>query len=116
MGVADVFQALADPGRRTLLDALADRDGQTLVELCGALPDLSRFGVMKHLGVLADAHLLTTEKIGREKFHYLNRMPIVDIYERWVTKFTAPIVEGLAALKHDLEYPPSTAAKTEKAG
>jgi DNA-binding transcriptional ArsR family regulator len=113
--VDDVFRALADPGRRLLLDALAQRDGQTLLELSGVLPELTRFGVMKHLKVLADAHLLATEKIGREKFHYLNRVPIHDIYERWVSKFAEPIVDGLAALKHDLEFP-TTTAKTKKAG
>ena len=83
--MAPVFRALADPGRRTLLDRLVERDGQTLGELCTALPDMTRFGVMKHLGVLEAADLVTTEKVGREKRHYLNPVPIRLAHDRWIS-------------------------------
>jgi DNA-binding transcriptional ArsR family regulator len=85
-----VFRALADPSRRLLLDRLYERDGQTLGQLCGAMPDMTRFGVMKHLAVLEEAHLLTTRKVGREKFHLLNRVPIREIYDRWISKYAEP--------------------------
>jgi len=71
----EVFKALADPTRRQLLDELFRRDGQTLTELEGRLP-MTRFGVMKHLKVLEEAHLVTTRKRGREKLHFLNPVPI----------------------------------------
>ena len=68
----EVFRALADPSRRTLLDRLFERDGQTLGELEAALPEMTRFGVMKHLKVLEAASLVTSRKVGRERHHYLN--------------------------------------------
>ena len=71
-----VFRALADAQRRILLDRLFERDGQTLGELCAALPHLTRFGVMKHLGVLEHAWLVTTRRDGRHKLHFLNPVPI----------------------------------------
>src|SRR5687768_10318814 len=80
-----VFKALADPHRRHLLDRLHERDGQTLSELQSYLP-LSRFGCMKHLRVLEDAGLVTSRKVGREKFHFLNPVPIQRAYDRWVEK------------------------------
>lgn len=83
-----VFKALADSNRRILLDRLAERDGQTLSSLVEALPDMTRFGVMKHLKVLEEAHLIVTEKAGREKWHYLNPVPIRRIHERWISRFT----------------------------
>ena len=64
---APIFRALADGNRRVLLDRLFERDGQTLGELCRYLPEMTRFGVMKHLGVLEEAELVTTVKVGREK-------------------------------------------------
>ena len=70
-----MFRALADPSRRALLDALRERDGQALSELEQALPGMTRFGVMKHLRVLADAGLITTRRDGRRKLHYLNAGP-----------------------------------------
>ena len=94
----DVFKALADEGRRALLDALRMRDGQTLGELCDVLPDMTRFGVMKHLGVLEQAHLLVTEKVGRTKLHHLNPVPIREIHDRWISNYAAPYVAGLIAL------------------
>ena len=98
----DIFKALADPSRRTLLDLLHAADGRTLNELCEPL-DMSRFGVMKHLNVLEEAGLITTRKAGREKLHYLNAIPIRQIYERWVSKYAEPWAIGLTALQNELE-------------
>ncbi|HEX8954743.1 MAG TPA: metalloregulator ArsR/SmtB family transcription factor [Burkholderiaceae bacterium] len=99
----EVFKALADPARRTLLDELFKQDGQTLLELQQALPTMTRFGVMKHLKVLEDAHLVVTRKSGREKLHFLNPVPIRLIHDRWVNKFTEPWVTALSDLKRNLE-------------
>jgi len=101
--MAFVFRALADPHRRVLLDRLFERDGQTLGELCGHLPEMTRFGVMKHLGVLEEAELVTTLKVGREKRHFLNPVPIRLVHDRWIGKFAAPIVGAMAILKTSLE-------------
>lgn len=102
-GMDDVFKALADANRRSLLDALRQRDGQTLAELCETLPELSRFGVMKHLGVLEGAGLVATERVGRTKRHYLNPVPIQEIHERWISKYAQPFARALVALRRDLE-------------
>jgi DNA-binding transcriptional ArsR family regulator len=101
--VDEVFRALADPHRRWLLDRLFERDGQTLTDLCAALPELSRFGVMKHLSVLADANLVVCRREGRHKLHYLNPVPIRQVHDRWVSKFAAPWVGLLEGLREDLE-------------
>ena len=93
--MAPIFRALADPGRRELLDRLFERDGQTLGELCEYLPGMTRFGVMKHLGVLEEAGLLTTLKVGREKRHFLNPVPIRLVHDRWIGKFAAPVVGAM---------------------
>src|ERR1700761_6402325 len=98
----EVFRALADPTRRSLLDELFARDGQTLTELQERLP-MSRFGVMKHLKVLEGAGLVTTQRRGREKFHYLNTVPIRLIHDRWVSKYAEPLAAAISGLKHDLE-------------
>jgi DNA-binding transcriptional ArsR family regulator len=98
-----VFKALADDGRRALLDALRDRDGQTLGELCEVLGDMTRFGVMKHLRVLESAHLVVTDKRGREKFHYLNPVPIREIHDRWISRYAEPLVVGMLALRNRAE-------------
>ncbi|MCM3702929.1 metalloregulator ArsR/SmtB family transcription factor [Paenibacillus macerans] len=98
----DIFKALADPSRRKLLDLLHASDGRTLNDLCAPL-DMSRFGVMKHLNVLEAAGLITTRKVGREKLHYLNAVPIRQIYERWVSKYAEPWTIGLTSLQHELE-------------
>ena len=103
--MAPVFRALADPNRRVLLDRLFERDGQTLGELCAALPGMTRFGVMKHLGVLEEADLVTTEKIGREKRHFLNPVPIRLVHDRWIGKFAEPIVGAMSSMKRTLEAP-----------
>lgn len=95
----DVFKALADESRRELLDALRVSDAQTLGQLCGVLPEMTRFGVMKHLRVLEDAHLVVTEKVGRTKLHHLNPVPIREIHDRWISNYQAPYVAGLIALR-----------------
>jgi uncharacterized protein YndB with AHSA1/START domain/DNA-binding transcriptional ArsR family regulator len=98
----DVFKALADPTRRSLLDELSKNDGQTLSALQGRLP-MTRFGVMKHLKLLEEAGLVATRRRGREKLHFLNAIPIRLIYDRWVSKYTEPWVATLSDLKHKLE-------------
>ena len=103
--MAPIFRALADPGRRVLLDRLFERDGQTLGELCEALPDMTRFGVMKHLGVLEAADLVTTQKVGREKRHFLNPVPIRLAHDRWIGKFAEPVLGAMSFLKRTLEAP-----------
>jgi uncharacterized protein YndB with AHSA1/START domain/DNA-binding transcriptional ArsR family regulator len=102
---APAFRALADPSRRLLLDKLFERDGQTLGELTAHLPDMTRFGVMRHLDVLEAAGLITTRKEGREKRHFLNPVPIRLIHDRWISKYAAPVVGAMSALKGHLEAP-----------
>ena len=106
--MAPTFRALADPNRRVLLDRLFERDGQTLGELCEHLPEMTRFGVMKHLGVLEQADLVTTVKVGREKRHFLNPVPIRLVHDRWIGKFAEPVVGAMSALKSKLESPMDT--------
>jgi uncharacterized protein YndB with AHSA1/START domain len=98
----EVFRALADPTRRSLLDELFKEDGQTLSALETRLT-MSRFGVMKHLRVLEQAGLVVTRRRGREKLHFLNAVPIRLIHDRWVSKYAAPFVAALSDLKTDLE-------------
>src|SRR5262245_33221600 len=98
----DVFKALSDPTRRSLLDELFKQDGQSLSALEQRLP-MTRFGVMKHLKVLEEAGLVTTKKRGREKLHFLNPVPIRLVHDRWVSKYAEPWAAGLSGLKHDLE-------------
>lgn len=97
-----VFRALADPSRRRLLDLLFERDGRTLTELESELP-MTRFGVMKHLRVLEESGLMSTRKVGREKLHYLNPVPIQLISDRWINKYSAVRTRALADLKTVLE-------------
>lgn len=104
-----VFRALADPSRRLLLDLLFERDGRTLNDLCSHLPGMTRFGVMRHLDVLEAAELVTTRRVGREKLHYLNPVPIRLVHDRWIGKYAEPIVGSLTALKRHLEEPAMTA-------
>jgi uncharacterized protein YndB with AHSA1/START domain/DNA-binding transcriptional ArsR family regulator len=103
--VADdrVFRALADPTRRLLLDRLFEREGQTLHELHDAVGGMTRFGVMKHLRLLEGAGLVVAHKVGREKLHYLNPVPVQLIHDRWVSKYTRPKASALADLKAELE-------------
>jgi uncharacterized protein YndB with AHSA1/START domain/DNA-binding transcriptional ArsR family regulator len=107
---APAFRALADPSRRLLLDRLFERDGQTLGELTAYLPAMTRFGVMRHLDVLESAGLISTRKEGREKRHFLNPVPIRLIHDRWISKYAAPVVGALSALKGHLEAPPMAAS------
>ena len=100
-----VFKALADPTRRFLLDLLFQRDGRTLTELESEL-EMTRFGVMKHLKVLAEAGLVVTRKAGREKLHFLNPVPIRLIHDRWIDKYTERHVSALTDLKAELEREP----------
>ena len=94
----EVFRALADPTRRALLDFLFSRDGQTLNELCEKFPEMTRFGVMKHLSVLAEANLVATTRHGRTKRHYLNPVPIEQVANRWISKYAARFTSALVAL------------------
>jgi uncharacterized protein YndB with AHSA1/START domain len=98
----EVFKALADPTRRTLLDELFRDDGQTLSALEDRLP-MTRFGVMKHLKVLEEAGLVVTRRRGREKLHYLNPVPIRLVHDRWVSKYAEPWASALSELKQNLE-------------
>ena len=100
--VDEVFKALADPTRRSLLDELFREDGQTLSAL-GERFSMTRFGVMKHLKQLEDAGLVVTKRRGREKLHYLNAVPIRLVHDRWVSKYAEPWVAALSGLKHELE-------------
>src|SRR5262245_19559051 len=93
-----VFKALGDPTRREILDRLFERDGQSLSELERRF-DMTRFGVMKHLRVLEDAGLVVARKVGREKLHYLNPVPIREIADRWIGKFAEGTTAALLALR-----------------
>jgi uncharacterized protein YndB with AHSA1/START domain len=98
----DVFRALADPTRRSLLDELFKEDGQTLSALEARLP-MTRFGVMKHLKVLEEAGLVVARRRGRQKLHFLNPVPIRLVHDRWVSKYAEPWAAGLSELRYDLE-------------
>src|SRR3989440_10981705 len=98
----EVFRALADPTRRSLLDELYKEDGQTLGALERRLP-MTRFGVMKHLRVLEEAGLVVTKRRGREKLHFLNPVPIRLVHDRWVSKYAEPWAAALSGLKSRLE-------------
>jgi DNA-binding transcriptional ArsR family regulator len=97
-----VFKALADSGRRLLLDRLQSDSGQTLGQLCKHL-EMSRQAIAKHLRILQDANLVAIIWRGREKFHYLNPVPIDEIAERWIGKFQKGPVGALSDLKTQLE-------------
>jgi DNA-binding transcriptional ArsR family regulator len=97
-----VFKALADKTRRFLLDLLFEQDGRTLKELEAKL-EMTRFGVMKHLRVLESANLVITRRSGRKKLHFLNPVPIRQIYDRWIDKYRERQVSALIDLKHELE-------------
>jgi uncharacterized protein YndB with AHSA1/START domain len=98
----EIFRALADPTRRSLLDELFKEDGQTLSALERRLP-MTRFGVMKHLRVLEEAGLVVTRRRGREKLHFLNAVPIRLVHDRWVSKYAEPWAAMLSGLKQTLE-------------
>ena len=98
----EVFKALADASRRSLLDRLHARNGQTLNDLCDGLA-MTRQAVTKHLAILEAANLVSTLKHGREKLHYLNPVPIHEIAERWIGKYERHRLSALAELKRGLE-------------
>jgi uncharacterized protein YndB with AHSA1/START domain len=100
--VDEVFKALADPTRRSLLDELFREDGQTLSALEQRI-SMTRFGVMKHLKQLEDAGLIVTRRRGREKLHFLNPVPIRLVHDRWVSKYAEPWAAALSGLKNELE-------------
>jgi DNA-binding transcriptional ArsR family regulator len=97
-----VFKALADPTRRSLLDRLYTKNGQTLGELCAQL-EMSRQAVTQHLALLEAAELVTVVWHGREKLHYLNPTPLYEIYERWIRKYELRRLQALSDLKHRLQ-------------
>ncbi len=97
-----LFKALADPSRRKLLDLLHTHDGRTLNELCEHL-EMTRQGVTQHLALLEAANLVTTLRRGREKLHFLNPVPLQEIYERWIAKFERKRLKALSDLKKRLE-------------
>ncbi len=98
-----IFKALADPTRRMLLDSLRARPGQSLQDLEGQL-DMTRFGVMKHLGVLEEAKLVISHKKGRFKYHYLNALPLQETIDRWVEPLLQqPAARAVTHLKSQLE-------------
>lgn len=97
-----VFKALADPTRRKLLDLLYEENGQSLGQLCKSL-DMARQSATQHLELLEVANLISTIRRGREKLHFLNPVPLHDIYERWVRKFERERLRLLHDLKQNLE-------------
>jgi DNA-binding transcriptional ArsR family regulator len=97
-----LFKALADPGRRKLLDLLHAHDGRTLNDLCEHM-DMTRQGVTQHLNLLEAANLVAVVWRGREKLHFLNPVPLQEIYERWIAKFEKPRLKAIANLKKRLE-------------
>ena len=90
------------PSRRKLLDLLHAHDGRTLLELCEHL-DMTRQGVTQHLAQLEAANLVATQRSGREKLHFLNPVPLQQLYERWIAKFEKPRLKALHSLKQRLE-------------
>jgi DNA-binding transcriptional ArsR family regulator len=98
----EVFKALADPSRRKLLDELHKSNGQSLGQLCELL-DMTRQAVTKHLVILEEANLVAIVWRGREKLHYLNPVPIHEIYGRWISKYERHRLEALSELKKGLE-------------
>ena len=97
-----VWKALADPTRRAILDLLRDQP-RTTGDLAESFPALTRFGVMKHLGVLEQAALVVVRRRGRERWNYLNPLPIKQIHDRWIGSYAARAVEMLDRLKTDLD-------------
>jgi len=102
MSADAVFRALADASRRKLLDRLHRKSGQTLGELCEGL-DMTRQAVAKHLAILKQANLVSWKRQGRERFHFINPVPINEIAERWISKFEYPRLTALSNLKRRLE-------------
>ena len=97
-----IFKAMADRTRRQLLDRLFEQPAQTLSDLCAG-PAMSRQSVSKHLGILERAGLVVTERRGREKFHFLNPMPIAELSDRWIDKYSKARTDAIITLKRALE-------------
>jgi len=102
MSTDKVFKALGDPTRRALLDLLCEKNGQTLGELCGNL-EMTRQSATQHIGILEAANLVTTVRRGRQKLHFINPVPLHEVYERWVRKFEHQRLSLLHDLKKELE-------------
>ncbi|ESY64264.1 helix-turn-helix domain-containing protein [Mesorhizobium sp. M0051] len=102
MDADKVFKALGDPTRRRLLDLLCEQNGQTLGQLCDHL-DMARQSATQHLDLLEAANLVSTVKRGREKLHFINPVPLHEVYERWVRKFERQRLSLLHDLKQELE-------------
>ena len=102
MDADKVFKALGDPTRRKLLDLLAENNGQTLGQLCEQL-DMARQSATQHIGILEEANLVSTVWRGREKLHFINPVPLHEVYERWVRKFERQRLKLLHDLKTQLE-------------
>jgi len=102
MQADDVFKALADPTRRRLLDLLYEQNGQTLGQLCEHL-EMTRQSATQHLGILEAANLVSTVRRGRQKLHFINPVPLHEVYERWVRKFEQQRLSLLHDLKKELE-------------
>ncbi len=102
MDADKVFKALGDPTRRKLLDLLCESNGQTLSQLCEQL-DMARQSATQHIGLLEAANLVTTVWRGREKLHFINPVPLHEVYERWVRKFERQRLTLLHDLKKELE-------------
>lgn len=108
-----IFKALNDPARRDILDSLRKNDGQSLTDLEPQF-EMTRFGVMKHLGVLEDAGLVVSKKSGRFKYHYLNALPLQEVIDRWIEPLLAkPAARGLLDLKNSLEGDSEMTAKPD---
>ena len=102
--LAPVWKALASPIRRAILDDL--RDGpRTTGAIAERFPTLTRFAVMQHLRVLEEAELVIPRREGRERYNYLNPVPIQRIFDRWVSRYTRPWTEALVSLRDELETP-----------
>lgn len=112
--MSDVFKAMADETRRTLLDQLYDKNGQTLGQLTTSL-DMSRQAVSKHLKILEAANLISVQWQGREKLHYLNPVPLAEIVHRWVGRFEDARLEMLVDLKTQSEAKAQIETKAESA-
>ena len=102
MDADKVFKALGDPTRRKLLDLLCEQNGQTLGQLCEQL-DMARQSATQHIGILEAANLVSTVWRGREKLHFINPVPIHEIYQRWVRKFETQRLSLLRDLKTKVE-------------
>ncbi len=97
-----LWRALSDPTRRQILDLLVTGP-QTTGQLAEAFPRLTRYGVMKHLGILERAGLLTIRRQGRLRWNYLNQVPLRALYERWLIRFMEPAAANLLSLKRHVE-------------